>query len=663
MMTPDEVRTKIAERAIGAAGPLDASLPAVGAVGEGIKAVATEAAPEILTPSVLGGTIGGVAGGRFGGQSGARFGSGVGTALGRSVESIAEGEGVTGALTSLPIGFAEGYASEVIGEKASRLWQASKSRFFRKAPVGELPAEGSIFGKAIDDSKELHEYGKFMGRELERDFNALRSAGGKSPLTGTEVERLKKGFFTPAQLTEGDLLDQAEAMGSASMTGGKMRRFKRTRERALGAYAEMYRRSLGEATDDPVTLAKFLKEKAAAVFDDRNTKISAAYERVMDVAGDRMIDLRPARAALQEQVADWEARAALSPDKQKIAPVMARIKRFTQVREDPTTGYFTIESAPLTLRQTQQLRSDWLEMRRMLKDTASKAKGATGSAIKEIDGAIDSVLKKVSAEMGQTGKNTIDRQYRAANFGYGRLKGHMDRLQMDAVTELVDRKKAGAEAIRELFPNGASTRHADLLKNTLGGENSPGWQKVRRWYGDELLNRHMRGGRIGFDGLVDELTQAGEGRLAQIKTVLGDEYFNTLHQFAKVGQAAGRGNPVGDKIAINIAETGALLSLGGASAGLFGDYDAMGGLAGSAVFIPTYTLNRWLANPKTAELVLTGMKGNGGRAFAREMAALLTRTIAEEGTDSMIRPVPKTASRDDLRQMHTPQTSYGGTRG
>lgn len=647
-MTADQARAELARReaAITATGPIDAPLEAVGRTSAAATEAAMRALPEIVTPSVVGGTVGGVAGARLGGKEGARVGSGVGTALGRSVESVMEGGGVTGAITSLPVGFAEGYASEMIGEKAASVWRTAKSRFFRKAGVGELPAEGSLFGKALDDAKELHEWGKFMGRELERDANALRQAGGRPPLTPREIERMKQGVFTPAQLTEGDLLDQAEAMGSASMTGGTMRRFKRTRDRAWTAYADVYKKSLGESVEDPLVLARFMKEKAKAVFDDRGVKISAIYDHVMDAAGDRTIDLLPARSALHETIMDWEARAAVSPDKQKIAPIIKRIKRFTRLNEDPA-GNITVESIPLTLRQTQQLRSDWLEVSRTLKDTSSKAKGVTSDAIGEIDKAVDTTLKQASAEMGLTGKNALDKRYKIANFAHRRKKREMDRLQMGAVVDLVDKKKAGVLAVRTMFPPDISTENVSLLRHVLGPEE---WPKVRRWYGDELLDRHITSGRVNFNGLYDELTQTGGGRLAQTKEVLGDDYYNTLRRFAEVGRQASKPNPAGSKVAINIAETGAVLSAAGGGAGLLGEQSGKIGILGSAaIFVPMAVLNRWLANPRSAELVLTGMKGKGGMGLSRELSALVARTIAEEGADSAIKMLPKSESLEEMR--------------
>jgi len=667
MMTPDEVRRTIAEKAITAQGPLDSALPAV----SGATQPVFDAMPEIVTPSAVGGTVGAIAGSRMP-AVGPRVGSGIGTALGRAVETIGEGGGIGSAVLGLPIGYAEGYGSEMLGEKVSSIWQAGKARGFNKAfrrsPFGLPPSEGSLAGRAIDDAVELHEWGKFMGREIDRDAAALQAAGGKPALSPKEIARLKEGVFTPAQLTEGDLLDQVEAAGSSSMTGGAVRRFKQMRERAWTAYADVYKRSLGKLDADPQTLAKFLKDKMEAVFDARSGHISAAYEDVFKLAGDRTVDLAPAKASLATQVADWEARAAVSPDRQKIAPIIARIKRFTSPVFDPATGAkIGDNSIPITLRQTQQLRSDWLEMRRMLKETSSKAKGVTSDAITEIDAAMDTVLKRASADMGITGKGSLDRRYRAANMSFKRMKEQTNRLQLDALVDLVDKKKAGKEAIDTIIPGGISGQNIALLRDTLGGAQSEGWGKVRRWYGESLLDRHMSGGSVNFRGLLDELQHLGGGKSGEIRRMLGADYHDTLKMFARTGLAANKGNPVGNKVAINIAETGAMLSLPASVGGAFGDNSRKGALLGAAIFVPMAVVNRWLANPKSAELVLKGMSGKASAPIARELSALLARTIAEEGTDSLIAPVPRTATLEELRARKSAQapqrSTYGGVRG
>jgi hypothetical protein len=214
----------------------------------------------------IGGTVGGmVAGVTVGGMVAGVPGAAVGGAIGEAGREFAEGE-------------------DLSGEK--------------------ILVEGGIQG--------LWEKG---GRLAEKGITKLLSpsAGKILPETKEAVEHFGKygGYISPAQQAEGKLIDLAEGVSEASITGGpRFFKFRENQAKAFEATADDLIERMGSSMDEFDVGVLFVEEigKSDLAF---RTQASAFYKNVDRLTAGAGVDLRPLKEFAEEQMEKALAREGI----------------------------------------------------------------------------------------------------------------------------------------------------------------------------------------------------------------------------------------------------------------------------------------------------------------------------------------------------------------
>jgi len=670
-------------------------------VGEQPREFAAGVVEEALSPSSSMGIAGGLAGEKLGRPFGAPGvlvggvgGAAIGTVVGSLIESRWENKSAATAIEDAWQLGAAGAVTDILVNRSMRLgkglWNAGKNRVLRGAAEGELPA-GGLFGNVVADAEELVGFGQEMRADLVRD---LQTAGvDMRGLTIEDIDRWAEAPFRPAQLTHGEFLDTVEAwVEGSSFAGNNFRRMKEKTLTVLNAYAESWKRSLGPLVDDPRKLSKLVKAELDKVYGRGGTRsghVSGIHKSVKNAMGGRPIDITDLAGDLADDIAEWENIAALHPDKEGVGAVLSDMKKFYRRAKDLSEGVDGVEG--LSFEDVKQIRTGYREMTDALPPTSRQARKKSGGMQQKLTRKLEDALREFDASRGAdpdkapafgVGESYLQK-WKAGNKATRHLEQEKSRLRLDKLTELIDEKKEGAKAIQALVPDNISTTNLRLLRDRLGGPKSPTWERIQRWKGEQLLSKHLTRKKTDFSGLLDELelikgTQGKEG----LKEFLGREHADTLTKFARLGELSLAKNPVGSKVAVNINEAkvtfdmikffttpatlaGGLVTGGPGGAAVGAASGAAAGAASGAVFIiGMRQLAKWMMDPKTADLVLTGMKPgwNKTKRGIEAVAALGARAMAEagledvpvdgaEGNDDVV-VIPKNIPYLELRRMH-----------
>lgn len=646
-----------AEQAITAVPRSNAALTAAGQAGRGFI-------DTLISPENIGATAGEFAGRAFlpvpgGGEIGAAGGAAAGSLLRSGFRGTSPGEAVVEAGKQGAIAG----ASTALMRPVGALARGIKSRMLRGSGVGK-DFKGGMLGETLtDDAVSAREFTKRMGADLEADAQRLRVLGQKPPLTPAELDRLKQGVFTPAELTEGGMLDELESAAEGSFMGRPLRAVRRLRKKAFESYAQSYKRSLGNFIENDDQLAAMLDGKMNKWQSEREAFGGQLYENIRAEVGDIPVDLGPRLAGLAPDMATFEKIKKYAPiaDSRgvfgKLDNLLKRQRRLANPAKFPN-------EPPLTFDEVARMRTLWGEASTEVarKDLATQSEKEAAKVASKTFGALtDATGDALSAYDAANGTKTF-RDWTRARRVWGAVSDTKARLQIGSILELAEEKGMAQKALAKILPNDIGPGQFKMLKRALGGENSREFTALRALKGRQIIDQHMKPGTDNFSGLLADIVNIRQGRSPlYMKELLGDTYLKTLEDFARAGMVSSEKNATGIRMAIRIKEGNAILQMvrglstapgmamaagaGAAAGGVAGGLGAVGAIA-----VPMWMLNRWLADPQTARYVLTGMKGGVGATQAAAALVARAKAMSTLQPDAQVQELKPTATRDELRE-------------
>ena len=643
-------------------------LGAASVIGQQPRDFAAGVVEEALSPSVGLGMAGalagekiGTAGGPGGKMIGLGVGAGLGTATGSLIESHFENKGAAEAVEdALQLG-ASAAVTDILTAKTARLagagYRTAKSRLLRGADVAAAPT-GGLFGRLQQSTHELLDFAKEMRNDLAHD---LQVAGvNLGDVSVEDLDRFQAAPLRPAQLTHGEFLDQIESWVDGSAMGNPFRRLKEKHEAILRAYAESWKRSIGALVDDPRQLSKLVKAELDKVYNRktgvRSSRVSAIHQSVESAVGTRSIDIGDMIPDLEDDLAQWARTAAEHPDVEGAGKVMGSMKALLNRAKSLAAGDQDV--APVSFTDIKRLRTGFRDLGNTFAPTSADAKARAGKVVQRLTKRMGDELRDFDVARGVDpdkapafgAGESYYQKWTAGRKATRHLENEKTRLRLDKLTELIDEGKEGAKAIQVIIPDSISSTNLRLLRDRVGGPKSETWKRLQRWKAEDILNRHITRKKTDFAGLLDdlELIRGARGKRG-LGDLFGDEQARKLTQFARLGERMLAKNPTGSKVAVNISEARAifaLITLGGAGGGAAGVVTT--GVAAGSFLVGMRLLAKWMMNPKTADLVLTGMRPGWDKTKRgiEAVAALGARAMAEAGLEDV--PVDEAAGGDGI---------------
>lgn len=568
------------------------------------------------------------------------------------------------ALTASQFAIFDGILS---ASRALRL--AAKSKLLRHAKPGQLP-KGGIVGRAMDDADEAFS----MGREMAYDLKAMIDSGRyTSRLTPAELDRHLQGSLTAPQLTHGEFFDQLAGRFEGSTAGQPIRRLQESTKRLWEDWADMYKKNIGVIVDDPQQLTAMAKteiDRFVKLGDDAN---SALHQRVMGAVGSDSFTLAEIQGAfsgaggidsVESIIHGWKRIASQTPDPEKIGRIVgnaegiiktarARARQAQKIANaaaagKPLKGNAGVPPVQLTVEEARRIRTLYREARQATPaGTAATAQADSIKVENALKKLIEDHLTNVDNLAGTTGTpQSLSTTWSKAN--KQSLKSAKDKVRMRVtkLTELIDERKLGPEALDTLVPDSMSPINIRLLRENMGGASAPVWKSIQAFKAEQLMqDLIVKGGKADFNGLLARLTDIRSR--AHMRELLGTSGYDSLRRYAVFGREATRASPVAASTRLQVQENGwmriAAITAAGAAGGV-GAAKALGGsqsetgaaaalgvaATGLAIFIAPRQVAKWLVSPGTAEYVLTGMNPKSTpKQVAAAVARLTTMAMAE----------------------------------
>jgi hypothetical protein len=433
------------------------------------------------------------------------------------------------------------------------------------------------------------------------------SAGKISPETIEAAESFKRfgGELSPAQAVEGKLIDLAEGVSEASMTGGpKFFKFREGQARAFESMADDLAERVGTSLSDYEvgTLFADAIEKSDRVF---RTQAKALYKNVDSLTSGAGVDLRPLKEFAGEQLETALTREGIggSAAGDQLIKKVAKLGDFVSFEE------------------------------------ASAIRSGLGEEISSFLGRKDKaagISKKffsmTNEAMEESAKNLGDEAFTAwkkANSFYKEGKSTFQSKFMRNLLGLVEdsASRRGAEAISsQIFKPGKETAIREVKRALKGKPNV--WDKLRGSYLSRVLhNATNADGVLLGRSFTKEIEKMGEKTLTEIFTA---QEMKDIRNLAKVGRLS-QARPVGGgSMLIQLTQAGAVVGL------VAGKFEK----TAASVLLGPYAMAHLMTTPGGIKWLTTGLKTP---AATKDSAAIAGRIITEAirsggGEDIQIQP-------------------------
>lgn len=613
-----------------------------------------------LQPSTSLGLAGGLIGGAYGGPAGARYGGVVGSGIGTSLDKIIAGEPVfsleNAGDTAANMAFSLG--GDILGQKVAS---------FVGSKVGALKGRiaSKVWGEATDGAEAVHEAGKQLALDAQNDVANVLAAGGV-PMRPEDLDRAVQGIFSASDLMESQALDQAQAVASGSFIGsGPIRNLKVIQERTLEAAKNAYKRAVGPYFDDAGKLGKALSAKVEKFAEGQKAIESGLHERVRAIAGNTTVDLTGIHGNLDSTLALIDKIAGANPDIEGISKIVQSAREIAGRAAGGVAADGTpIPPTPFTFDEAKKLRT-------MYRELAEKVgKAGYNSAAKDAKQVVKNLSDVMEKSLDDTvpvdpAGRTVRQLWQRANRKSFEINDIVEKAQIKSLIELADEGGVGSQVVEELAPKLGTAASIRRVRFLLGGKDTYEWKALSRWKLEGMLNGMTPKKALS---LLTDVQSSGPGPAAY-REMFGEAYPKIV-KLLKVASFAKNANPAGSKMAPHLIETGLVLSL--PAAVMKGPLAALGaaGTAGTYV-VGMKTLAKWLTDPKTADMALGLIRpGRTGppSLLISQAARYIAQDIAEGGTGTIpdIKPLPTSATRDQLRQMNQEKqqpSAYNGIRG
>ena len=416
------------------------------------------------------------------------------------------------------------------------------------------------------------------------------------------------GSFSPAQAVEGKLIDMAEGVAEASMTGGpKYFRFREGQKAAYKSMAKNLTDRLGSSLEPREIGMLFVDaiEKSDKVFREQATALYKNVDRLTAEAG---VDITPLKEFAHEKLLEVEARGGIGGS----ATGDQLIKR--------------IEKLPsrMSFNEAASLRSG---LGIEVSSFEGKRDAAAGIA-KKLYGLTNDAMEVAAKDLGDEAYTA----WKKASDFYKEGKATFQSEYIRGLTNIVEDRRSmkGAEAIAsEIFKPGRETAIINV-KRALRDKPHV-WSELRGAFLSNAMKKSANEeGVIIGKAFTREIDKMGDNVLKQI---FSPDELKGIRDFAAAGRISQTRPIGGGSMLIQLTQASAIVGLVGVASGRFPK-------SGGTILLGPWALAHLMTSPTGIKWLTTGIKTGWpikeGTAITGRIISELVRSGAVE--DVELRP-------------------------